>query len=95
MEGKIHRKPFPVVGEIRSRRKLELVHSDVCGPMSTAAIGGYKYFVTFIDDFSRCCKVYFMKTKCGVLEKFKEFHKCFTNESGMSIGCLRSDNGGE
>ena len=51
VEGKMHRKPFKPVGEIRSTRKLQLVHSDVCGPMHTESIGGRKYFVTFIDDF--------------------------------------------
>ena len=52
VEGKMHRQPFKPVGEIRSIRKLQLVHSDVCGPMSTESIGGRKYFVTFIDDYS-------------------------------------------
>ena len=35
LAGKMCRKPFPIVGEIRSTRKLQLVHSDVCGPMQT------------------------------------------------------------
>ncbi len=61
VEGKMQRKPFKPVGEIRSTRKLERIHSDVCGPMSTESFGGQKYFVTFIDDFSRYCKVYFMR----------------------------------
>ena len=95
VEGKIHRKPFKSVGEIRSTRKLQLVHSDVCGPMQTESIGGHKYFVTFVDDFSRCCAVYFMKHKSEVLEKFQEFEAVTTNECGQRIGKLRSDNGGE
>ena len=32
---------------------LKLVHTDVCGPMSTQAKGGYEYFFTFMDDYSR------------------------------------------
>ena len=95
VEGKMHRKPFKPVGEIRSTRKLQLVHSDVCGPMHTESIGGRKYFVTFIDDFSRCCAVYFLRHKSEVLEKFKEFEAITTNESGQRIGTLRTDNGGE
>ncbi|XP_068691139.1 uncharacterized protein [Montipora foliosa] len=63
LAGKMCRKPFPIVGGIRSMRKLQLVHSDVCGPMQTQAIGGAKYFVTFIDDYTRCCAVHFMKHK--------------------------------
>jgi len=72
-----------------------LVHSDVCGPMQTESIGGSKYFVTFIDDYSRCSKVYFMKQKSEVLCKFKEFEKTFSNECRQRVTRLRTDNGGE
>ena len=95
IEGKMHRKTFKPVGEIRSSRKLQLVHSDVCGPMHTESLGGQKYFVTFIDDYSRCCAVYFLMHKSEVLEKFKEFEAVTTNESSQRIGTLRTDNGGE
>ena len=83
------------MGELRSTRKLQLVHSDVCGPMQTESFGGQKYFVTFIDDYSRCCAVYLMRNKSEVLEKFKEFEASATNESNQRIGTLRTDNGGE
>ena len=81
--------------EIWSRLKLRLVHSDVCGPMQTQSIGGAKYFVTFIDDYTRCCAVYFMKHKSEVLDKFKEFEVTTSNDAGRAIGTLRTDNGGE
>jgi len=76
IEGKMHKKPHKPVGEIRSTKKLHLVHSDVCGPMHTQSVGGNKYFVTFIDDYSRYTAVYFMKKKSEVIEKFKEFKAC-------------------
>ncbi|KAL5515273.1 hypothetical protein EMCRGX_G000418 [Ephydatia muelleri] len=95
VEGKMARKPFQSVGEIRTTRKLQLVHSDVCGPMPTESIGGSRYFVTFVDDYSRFCRVYFMKRKSEAFDKFKEFERCSTNECGLSIGIFRSDNGGE
>ncbi len=91
----MQRCPFKPVGEVRTRRKLELVHSDVCGPMSVESVGGKKYFVTFIYDYSRCCDVYFLKYKSEVFEKFKEFEAAVTNETGTTIGTLRTDNGGE
>ena len=47
----------------RSKGSLDLVHLDVCGPISTMSLSGYSYFVTFIDDFSRRTWIYFMKTK--------------------------------
>ena len=72
VEGKMQRKPFKSVREIRSTRRLQLVHSDVCGPiaMQTESIGGHKYFVNFIDDYSQCCAVYFLKQKSEVFNKF-------------------------
>ena len=55
VEGKMFRRPFiKSVGAIRSTRKLQPVHSDVCGPMPMDSIGGKRYFVTY-------CKVYFVK----------------------------------
>ena len=95
VEGKMHKKPFNSVGEIRSKRKLQLVHSDVCGPMQTESLGKKKYYVTFIDDYSRCCAVYFMRNKSEVFEKFKEFEAEATAACGEKISVLRSDNGGE
>ena len=75
--------------------KLQLVHSDVCGPMQTQSIGGAKHFVTFIDDYTRCCAVYFMKHKSEVLHKFKAFQVTTSNDAARAIGTLRMDNGGE
>lgn len=95
VKGKMAKLPYRPVGEIRSSRKLELVHSDVCGPTQTESLGGKRYFVTFIDDFSRCCSTYFIRYKSEVLEKFKEFHAKATAECGEKIGTLRTDNGGE
>lgn len=95
LAGKMHRKPFSTVGEIQSTRKLQMVHSDVCGPMHTESIGGAKYFVTFIDDYTRCCAVYFMKHKSEVFDKFEEFEAVTTNDIRETIGTLRTDNGGE
>ena len=59
------------------------------------SIGGKRYFVTFIDDYSRCCMVYFMRHKSEVPEKFKEFEALTTVDCGQQISKLRSDNGGE
>ena len=51
--GKSHHKPFSAVEKIHSTQKPQLMHSDVWGPMKTESIGGVKYFLTFIDDYSR------------------------------------------
>ena len=94
MKGKMNRKPFKPIREIRSTRKLQLVHSDVCGPMQTESLGGHKYFVTFIDDYSRCChvyipyEVYFIRHKSEFPEKFKEFLALAENDAGEKIQIL-------
>ena len=93
--GKQHRDKFPKDGGTRATRILELVHSDVNGPMKTPTHGGAKYFVLFIDDFTRKTFVYFLTQKSQVLEKFKEFKAFVENETGCQIQTLRSDNGGE
>ena len=79
----------------QSAKKLELIHSNICGPIQVESIGGSRYFVTFIDDYTPCVSVYFMKHKSEVLKKFHEFESIVTNESGERIVKLRTDNGGE
>ena len=93
--GKHHRDPFPTDGSSRATQILELVHSDVNGPMKTRTHGGAKYFVTFIDDFTRKTFVYFLTQKSQVFDKFKEFKAFAENQTGMKLQKLRSDNGGE
>ena len=79
----------------RATDLLELIHTDVCGPMSTTARGGYHYFITFTDDFSRYYYVYLMRHKSETFEKFKEFQNEVENQHGKKIKALRSDRGGE
>ena len=57
----------------RATDLLGIIHSDVCGPMSIQARGGYSYFITFTDDFSRYGYVYLMKHKSESFEMFKRF----------------------
>jgi transposase InsO family protein len=74
---------------------LELIHSDVCGPMPSSSISGYVYYVSFIDDYSRKTWIYFLKTKDEVFSKFKEFKALIENFSERKIKILWPDNGGE
>ena len=79
----------------RNPRKFGLVHSDVCGPFEVNAVGGYRYFVTFIDDFSGFCFAYLIRQKSEVFTKFKELFMIVKNSYKCTIGIIRSDNGGE
>ena len=59
---------------VRANELLELIHTDVCGPISHIARGGFSYFITFTDDHSRYGYLYLMKHKYESFERFKEFH---------------------
>ena len=59
-------------GATRSKEILELIHSDLFGPIHVPSLGGYLYYVSFIDYFFRNTWLYFFKKKLEVLKKFKE-----------------------
>ena len=94
LEGKMTKRPFSTKGE-RSKEPLQLVHYDVCGPLSVRDKGGYEYFVTFIKDYSRYGYVYLMHEKSETFGKFKEFMAEAEKQFGKSLKTLRSDQGGE
>ncbi|CAL9018208.1 unnamed protein product, partial [Prunus brigantina] len=79
----------------RAKHPLELIHTDVCGPMQNESIGGNRYFITFIDDYSRMCWVYFLRNKSSVISVFKKFKAFVELQSGFNLKKLRSDRGGE
>jgi hypothetical protein len=70
--GKHKRTSFPQ-SSTQAKQHLELVHTDLCGPMQTESIGGSFYFLTFIDDFSRKIWIYFLRHKSKTFAKFNEF----------------------
>ena len=86
--------PFTGKGE-RANDLLSLIHTDVCEPLNIPDKGGFQYFITFTDDFSRYGYVYLMKHKSESFEKFKEFKNEVQNQLGKNIKTLRSDRGGE
>ena len=85
---------FPF-GAKRANKILELVHSDVFGPVSVPSLGKSVYYVSFIDDFSRNTWIYFLRRKSKVFDKFKEFKALVENQTEKKIKVLRTDNGGE
>ncbi|MCO5596690.1 hypothetical protein L7F22_050758 [Adiantum nelumboides] len=91
----MHRFAFSQDGSVRATRKLQLVHSDVCGPMRTSSVGNSLYFVSFIDDFSRFCWVYPLKAKSHVFAIFQRYVSMVENETGCKVQTLRTDRGGE
>ena len=70
--GKMTKTPFS--GTMEQATVLsEIIHTDVCDPMSVEAGGGCRYFLTFTDDLNRYGYIYLMKHKAETLEKFKDF----------------------
>ena len=92
--GNMTKLSFKGKGE-RVSEPLDLIHTDVCGLMSTHAKGGFIYFITFTDDFSRYGYLFLMKYKSEAFEKFKEFKNKVEKQLGKSIKTLRSYRGGE
>ena len=72
LEGKMTKRSFRTKGT-RAIECLGLIHSDVCGPMSIQARGGYEYFITFTDDHSRFGYVYLMRYKSDAFDMFEAF----------------------
>ncbi|KAK4402464.1 Retrovirus-related Pol polyprotein from transposon TNT 1-94 [Sesamum angolense] len=95
LQGKQHKKPFPSRTSWRAKAVLELIHTDVCGPMRTPSHEQNRYFILFIDDYSRMTWVYFMREKSEVFKVFKKFKNLVEKQSGRSIKVLRSDRGKE
>ena len=92
--GKQNRVKFPY-GATRENDILELIHSDVFSPVHVPSLGGYLYYVFFIDDLSRNTWLYLLKKKLQVFIKFKEYKALVENQTGKKIKVLRTNNGGE
>ena len=67
--------------EKKTKGTLELIHSNVCGPIPSTYLSFYEYYVTFIDDYSENTWIYFLKAKDEVFGKFKEFKVLRENHS--------------
>jgi hypothetical protein len=93
-QGKNVKKIFPN-NDSKEKGFMDLIHSNVCGPMSATSLSGYVYYVSFIDDFSRKTWIYVLKNKYEVFSKFKEFKALVENVFERKIKVLRFDNRGE
>lgn len=93
--GKQPRTAIPKKSTWRAKEVLELIHSDICGPINPISTTGKRYILCFIDDHSRKAWVYFIQEKSEAFNLFKVFKKKVEVETGRSIKCLRTDRGGE
>ena len=83
------------ISTTKSTKPLEIIHSDVCGPMRTISSGGARYMVLFIDDYSRYTYIDFLTTKDQVFSAFVKYRHLVENIHESKIKALRTDGGGE
>lgn len=94
VSGKKLRGPFPS-SKSRTTDILQLIHSDICGPMPIKSLGGYLYYIIFVDDFSQRTWIFYLKHKDEAFDVFKDFKVLIENQTGKRIEVFRSDNGGK
>ena len=95
MLGKQARLPFPQASAYRAEKILDLVHGDLCGPISPQTPSAKRYIFVLIDDCSRYMWSILLKEKGEAFEKFKIFKAVVEKETGTTIKTFRTDRGGE
>ena len=85
--GKMAGKPFPTLpATSRVTEVLEIVHSDIMGPMEVPSISGARYILLFVDDRTRYKHCYILKCKSDALQSFKEYQALVEGRHGRKIG---------
>ena len=92
-KGKSHQLPYPKSTSVSSF-PLELVFSDVWGP-ACSSVGNHKYYVSFVDDYSKFTWIYLLKNKSDVFARFHDFQNYVERLFDRKILALQSDWGGE
>ncbi|GAU50018.1 hypothetical protein TSUD_331710 [Trifolium subterraneum] len=95
VQSKQHRDSFNKDVKSRTKSVLEVIYSDVCGPMQVDSNGGNRYFVSFVDDHSRKLWTYLIKRKSEVFDVFKKFKAMAEKQSDHKLKVLKTDGGGE
>ena len=86
--------PFPS-STTRATKPLELIHTDLHGPFKVRTMSGYRYWITFIDDYTRFRAVIFLKSKNEAFTAFQRYKAYAENHLDAKIQCMRIDKGGE
>jgi hypothetical protein len=94
LKGKQHRLPFPE-SKTATHTPLELIHTDLCGPLPTKSIGGASYIATFLDDYSGLSVVRLLKHKDEMAGHISTVVKLMEKQLGLDVLKVRCDNGGE
>lgn len=92
---KMTRKPFVKDKPKWSKDILDIVYSDLCGPLPTQTPGGKRYILTFIDEYSRYTEVYLLREKSEVNQKMREYIELMKTQKGKIPKIFNTDRGGE
>jgi hypothetical protein len=92
---KQRRLPFPQQSSFRAKERLELVHGDLCGPVTPATLGGRHYFLLLVDDLSHYMWVVVLSNKGEAADTIRRAQAAAEAECGSKLRVLRTDNGGE
>ncbi|GJS42867.1 retrovirus-related pol polyprotein from transposon TNT 1-94 [Tanacetum coccineum] len=93
VEAKLTRSSFKLVK--RKTKPLDMIHTDICNLKSLPTKGGNKYFITFIDDCTKYCYVYLLKSKDEAIDKFVLYKTKVENQLGQKIKVVQSDREGK
>jgi hypothetical protein len=92
--GKQKRLPFPD-SETVTKKPLELVHMDLCGPLAVPSSGGARYIATFLDDYSDLSVIRLLEFKSQAKTAVEEVITYLEKQTGLSVKAIRTDNGKE
>jgi hypothetical protein len=95
LAGKQRRSPFPAQARRRANGVLELVHGDICGPITPTTLSGNRYFLLLVDDMSRYMWLCLLAGKDQAPAAIQRFKAAAELESGRELKVLRTDRGGE
>ncbi|KAK2370913.1 putative mitochondrial protein [Trifolium repens] len=93
--GKQVRMSHPMLEHQTTSKVLELLHMDLMGPMQVESLGGKRYVLVVVDDFSRYTWVNFIREKSDAFDVFKELCIQIQREKGSNVVRIRSDHGRE
>jgi hypothetical protein len=88
---KLHRNKFPKVID-RTNGTLDYIHADCWGPSHVESLGGHRYFLSLIDDYSRMTSIFVMKHKSDAFKNFKQWKTLLENQTGKKVKRLLTDN---
>ena len=94
-KGKQTRTPHKKLNRTTSSRCLEMIHTDLMGPIEVESLGRKKYSFVCVDDFSRYTWIIFLREKSETFEAFKVWYKQVKNLYNLKVVKLRSDHGTE